>query len=258
MVPADLQQAVNLSQAAHWNQTEADWQRVLNLADCFCVELDGQVAASASAIVYGNRELAWIGMVLTLPEHRGKGLASALMRAVLDHCSDVSCVKLDATEAGAPVYRKFGFEDECIVERWSRPASAPCPPAELTDGGEADLELDQRAFGADRGRLLASFGTVCATGNGFAMHRPGRQAAQFGPCVSESPECARLLAAWAAAQYPQTPMFWDLFESHSVAREIAHGLRFVPARRLLRMTLAGKNITQDPSLIYAMSGFEFG
>jgi GNAT superfamily N-acetyltransferase len=258
MVPADLQQAVNLSQAAQWNQTEADWQRVLNLADCFCIELDGQVVASASAIVYGKRELAWIGMVLTLPEHRGKGLASTLMRATLDHCSDVSCVKLDATEAGAPVYRKFGFEDECIVERWSRPASAPCPTSDLTSGGHADLDLDRQAFGTDRAALLASFENVCATGNGFAMHRPGRQAAQFGPCVSETYESAQQLAAWATGQYPQTPMFWDLFESHPASREIAHSLRFAPARRLLRMTLAGKNIDHDPSLIYAMSGFEFG
>lgn len=254
----DLTQAVHLSQSAHWNQTENDWRRVLGLADCFCVELDGKVVASATAIVYGRRELAWIGMVLTLPEYRGRGLASALVQTSIDHCSDVYCVKLDATEAGAPVYRKFGFADECVVERWARPADAPAPASDLAAGGEADLELDRKAFGADRAALLSSFENVCATGNGFAMHRAGRQAAQFGPCVCESHESAEMLAAWAAAQHPQTPVFWDLFEGHGGARQLAHSLRYAPSRRLLRMTLGGKNIPQDPSLIYAMSGFEFG
>lgn len=258
MVPGDLAQALTLSESANWNQTAADWQRVLDLAESFCIELDGRIVASATAMVYGHRELAWIGMVLTLPEYRGRGLASTLVQASLDSCSDVACVKLDATEAGAPVYRKFGFEDECIVERWARPANAPAVLSDLTAGGEPDLALDRQAFGVDRSQLLASFPNTCAIDGAFLIHRPGRQAAQLGPCVAQSPELAESLAHWAVANCPQTPIFLDLFETHAAARNLAHSLRFAPARRLLRMSLAGKNIPQDPSLVYAMSGFEFG
>ncbi|BDC51262.1 acetyltransferase [Bryobacterales bacterium F-183] len=258
MAPADLPQALNLSTSANWNQTEEDWRRILHLADCFCTELDGQIVASASAMIYGNRDLAWIGMVLTLPAYRGRGLASTLVQAALDHCSDVYCVKLDATDLGAPVYRKYGFEDECVVERWSRQPSSTSCSTELTDGGEPILDLDRAAFGADRTALLASFPNICSTGDGFAMHRPGRQSAQFGPCVSETEESARLLAGWATARNSSNPLIWDLFESHPKARQLAHELRFTPARRLLRMSLGGKNVAEDPSLIYALTGFEWG
>src|ERR1700690_3620230 len=128
LTSADIRQAMLLKQTAGWNQTERDWLRGLELepGGCFCIERDGKLAATATAICYG-RNLAWIGMVLTRPEYRGQGMASQLMRRALEFLDgrQEQWVKLDATAMGSPLYRKLGFVDECPIERWVREPRAP-------------------------------------------------------------------------------------------------------------------------------------
>src|SRR5207244_2161109 len=121
---------------------------------CFGIERDGKLVATTTAICYGGR-LAWIGMVLTDVEYRGQGMATALMGRAMEFVDSrqVEIVKLDATDMGWPLYRRFGFADECAIERWERP---PRPAAAvMLDGGAFDPEMDLRAFGADRARLLS-------------------------------------------------------------------------------------------------------
>ncbi len=251
--PDDIPAAMRLTDAAAWNQTEADWRRNLKHSACFGIDLDGRLASSIAVTAYGT-SLAWIGMVLTLPEFRGRGCASALMRAAMDHAlgAGIDCIKLDATEAGAPVYRKFGFEDECVVERWRGTGSAE---TSVRGGGEPDWDLDREAFGADRRGLLESFPESFLEPFGHAMHRPGRTAAHFGPCVASDMETARSLALRAV----QGDTFWDLFAGHPRAIELAHSLRFTPARKLLRMSYKGRQLaSQNPELVYALAGFEWG
>lgn len=261
LVSGDLDAAMRLSSAAGWNQTREDWERLLQQAACFCVEEEetGEVVSSVSVAIYGESALAWIGMVLTLPDRRGRGYASRLMQAAMDHALGlgVTCIKLDATEAGAPVYRKFGFEDECVVERWRGASRDGAHPG----GGEVDAALDLEAFGADRTALLQTFPDVCVDPRGgHAMRRPGRTASQFGPCVARDAETAQSLAEWAVAMPDGggQPVFWDLFAGHHDAKRIAHQLEFTPARRLLRMSYKGRDVAQDPALVWALSGFEWG
>ena len=286
MQPSDGPQALALSQAVGWNQTPADWSLVIemNPEGCFAVECDGSVVATTSTIRYGTG-LAWIGMVLTHPEFRGRGYARALMGRALDHLKDVQTVKLDATEMGAPLYRKLGFVDECAIERWIRPPQ-PSAPADA-DGFIPQLEVDQQAFGADRSALLhrlaefeaASISTVVQAGSLRAvwqtalscLHAPGRvtnppQAAslhhtafamgrgnRFGPCVSRSKEAAEKLAQWFLGRHPNEEVLWDLFPENNLAQSFGFEL----SRRLTRMT-RGRNLRDDHSLIYAGAGFEFG
>src|ERR1700733_11291194 len=114
---SDVPQGLALSRAVGWNQTPADWALVIemNPQGCFAMECDGTLVATTTTIRYGT-ELAWIGMVLTHPEFRGRGYARALMCAAVDHLSDVATVKLDATEMGAPLYRQLGFEEDGVIE----------------------------------------------------------------------------------------------------------------------------------------------
>ena len=276
-----MPRALALSRAAGWNQTPADWALVIemNPEGCFGLECDGQLAATTSTIRYGTN-LAWVGMVLTHPEYRGRGFARTLMERALDHLSDVRTVKLDATEMGGPLYKKLGFVDECATERWIRPAGAPCemdlvsgnvPPARmLTHGGsieprpsgsgqtgklrfrdDSDSFLDEVAFGADRGALLhrlAQFEGSSAE-HAFALGRADR----FGPCVSRSREAAEQLALWFLARHPNEELLWDLFPENNLAASLG----FTLSRRLTRMT-RGHTLTGDNSLIYAGAGFEFG
>jgi GNAT superfamily N-acetyltransferase len=55
---------------------------------------------------------AYILNVYTDPEHRRKGIARALMHAVLDHCKQEGFISvwLHASEYGRPLYESMGFE----------------------------------------------------------------------------------------------------------------------------------------------------
>ncbi len=252
LIDGDSNDALLLSESASWNQDSIDWSRLIDFSDCFGVEVDGRIVASIGVTCYG-KELAWIGMVLTLPQHRGQGHASNLMRHAMDFAlgRNIACIKLDATDLGAPVYRKFGFEDECAVERWRGGVQRP----DIEGGaGPLDYDLDRAAFGADRQRLLDRFESSVAA-NGFACRRGGRTASHFGPCVARDLDSATPLAAWGASR---GPAFWDLFPGHPQAVQLAHSLGFTPARKLLRMSYRGRDVDQDPSLVYALAGFEWG
>src|SRR5690349_4704328 len=160
LVESDIPSAMQLKEAAGWNQTEADWRRLLRLEPngCFGAIKDGRLVATTTTTIHG--ELAWIGMVLVEPQHRRQGIAAELLKVALDYLKDkVDTIKLDARSLGQPVYEKSGFEVESEVERWSGTAPARSgetePPALLDDDTVRDLlNLDRLAFGADRSRLI--------------------------------------------------------------------------------------------------------
>lgn len=245
---ADVPHALALSTAVGWNQSTADWQLAIkmNPGGCFAMECDGIVVATTTTIRYGH-ELAWVGMVLTHPEYRGRGFARSLMERALEHLSDVSTIKLDATEMGAPLYRQIGFVDECPIERWIRQAQVTAPVA--VDEYRPSFALDKEAFGADRGALLNELAKIEAAslGESFAMGRGNR----FGPCVARSTEDAESLARWFLSRHPNEAILWDLFEPG-----LARSLGFERFRTLTRMTRG--EVRRDNSLIYAGAGFEFG
>src|SRR5690348_1877706 len=76
---ADLSGAVALSSLAGWNQTADDWSLLLYLEPqhCWGIEMDGLLGATTTLVCH-DRRLAWIGMVLTHPEFRRRGLARRL------------------------------------------------------------------------------------------------------------------------------------------------------------------------------------
>src|SRR6266545_2784623 len=200
LVEDDIPGAMRLKEAAHWNQTGEDWRNVLRLspAGCFGIDCEGRLAATATNVCYGDR-LAWIGMVLTHPDFRGRGLARRLMERSLEwlEARPVEWIKLDATDMGRPLYAKLGFQDECAIERWARPPGGAVPPLHLPAAQlETWASLDRSAFGADRAgllRVLAAGETAEVAGGGYGMGRPGANAAYFGPCVARSADAARAL-----------------------------------------------------------------
>ena len=252
---------MRLKEAAGWNQTESDWHRLLALepGGCFGIDCDGRLAATTTGVCFGN-DLAWIGMVLTHPDYRGRGLARALMEHALEYLDGrADWIKLDATEMGRPLYRKLGFEDECPVERWAR-AAAPPPPAELPAFANCN-ELDRAAFGADRRELLTLLARIesAALEDGYAMGRPGSNAAYFGPCVARKPATARRLLDWFLARHGHEKVSWDILPENREVVRLATECGFQPLRRLVRMARSGqRSFEHDDGLVYAIAGFEFG
>lgn len=264
---ADVPAGMRLKDAAGWNQTPADWRNLLELAPegCFGIDSDGTLVATTTAVCFGQ-DLAWIGMVLTDPAYRGRGLARRLMEHAIEclRARGVRWIKLDATDMGRPLYERLGFVTECAIERWMR---APAP-VEVRLGApgrfELDTALDREAFGADRSmvvRALARFEAAAIPSSGLALGRPGSRAAYFGPCVARSPEAARDLVAWFVGRHAAESVYWDLLRTNDAAVELAREFGFAPVRELARMALGARQaapLGNRDELVFATAGFEYG
>ena len=62
--------------------------------------------------VHPTGKVGYIANMFTYPEHRGKGIGSKLFALSVEAAKEAGCgeVSLDATEAGRPVYERYGFE----------------------------------------------------------------------------------------------------------------------------------------------------
>jgi len=116
MTAADVGMGDSLRALAGWNQTPADWRRILSLepGGCFVAEWDGLPVGTTTTTCYGT-ELAWIGMVLVHPDFRGRGIGRALM----DHCVEylkrrgLRSIMLDATPLGERLYSRAKSNLKC-------------------------------------------------------------------------------------------------------------------------------------------------
>jgi GNAT superfamily N-acetyltransferase len=257
LTAADVPAALELSTAAGWNQTAADWERMITLEPegCFGIDDDGRLAATTTLLCFGD-ELAWIGMVLTHRDHQRKGLAHRLMCAALDtaQARGVRTIKLDATDQGRPLYLSLGFIDEQPIERW-RAELLPRQGAASPPGTALPHGLDCEAFGANRARFVEALGKPAACGeDGYIMTRPGTRANYIGPCVAMTSERAAELFVFVLHG---GPWFWDLLPDNRAARDLAAQFGFVRVRELVRMR-SGPPIRKRDDLVWAIAGFEAG
>ena len=261
----DIPAAIQLSIEAGWNQTEDDWRLLVELAPdgCFGIEIDRELVSTATLFTYGTK-LAWVGMVLTRVEFRGRGFARRLLTHALSVADSqgVESVKLDATDEGRPLYEKLGFRQEQLTERWERPggrarAEGALPESSLS---QESLALDAKAFGVDRSALLQYLETThrpVTLGKSYLMSRPGRLNQYLGPCVAESYKAARTLIEGTLQQATSGGWFWDILPANEYAVTLARDLGFIPKRQLVRM-VRGKDQRGDEESIYALAGFELG
>jgi GNAT superfamily N-acetyltransferase len=254
---ADVPDGLELSRLAGWNQTDADWRRMLALAPdgCFCVEANGHVVASATLVTY-QQDCAWLGMVLTHPDWRSRGYARQLVGYVLEvaHSRAIPCIKLDATGQGQPLYESFGFRVEQPVERWERPGSLSFAASSQTCFPLAD----EAAYGYCRTQLLSSLGQVVGKENGsYVLTRPGAVRSYLGPCIAQDRDDAARLISPIIEGIPSAGWFWDLLPENRDAVELASTLGFRRVRTLARMRL-GSCLREQEQQIYALAGFEFG
>ncbi|TVP94383.1 MAG: GNAT family N-acetyltransferase [Planctomycetaceae bacterium] len=253
-----------LSALAGWNQTAADWRRLLldSPDGCFGIACDGNIVGTVTTTRYGQ-QLGWIGMMLVHPDYRRRGLATRLMQAAIDHLrdQDVATIRLDATPQGRPLYERLGFR---LDHSWTRTSSEPA--VALPGDGRSDertalqemevdrternpddqpalseslLAADRLALGADRSamlRRLAADSKLACHSNGYAMLRPGRTAWYLGPVMATDTEVAISLIRRLLASQPG-PFLWDVPGDNPSAANMAQTLGFSPIRTLYRMSL---------------------
>ena len=269
---SDIPAAMQLKEAAGWNQTEEDWRRLLMLEPlgCFGAIKDGRLVGTTTTTTYGN-DLAWIGMVLVDPQHRRQGIAAKLMNVALEYLRDrVATIKLDATALGQPVYEKFGFEVESLIERWSGTVSTQ--ERDTRSGATVNRSelfvLDQLAFNADRSRLLdaligsASVSPVLvrdADGNlsGYALARSGTRADYVGPLVAKDSEQPEILLDQVLSQLNGRRVYIDFNKECDISTSVLSERGFVKERDLIRMS-AGVASAKTSPLVIAIAGPEIG
>ena len=271
----DVPDALRLSTEAGWNQTAADWSRLLDLAPgaCFAGRLAGHLVATATVVGYGSTN--WIGMVIVERACRGRGFGTELLRRALEHGLGQGgvAVGLDATDLGRPVYLGQGFVDCAPIDRWLgqlTPGGPPgSPEVETLIGRVPDdaLVFDQSAAGLDRGALLRHLGqepdvSVLVARDqdlpvGLAFLRPGREHHHLGPVIAESGGVLQALLHAAAGRLAGQTVLVDALRNDLTSDRLAAcGLRV--QRRLQRMTYGRPQGILTGTRVAAATAFEWG
>ena len=105
--------------AVHAFLTEAYWslgrsretvERLIREARLVVAVYDAGGALVGFARVVSDAEnMAWLGDVYVLPEHRGRGLGIALSRAAVEEPSVAGCAWVLSTSTAHGLYERFGF-----------------------------------------------------------------------------------------------------------------------------------------------------
>ncbi len=258
--PADSLLA--LSDEAGWNQTEADWRRLLRCGRGFGLAAGNRPVASAVLLPY-DAGIAWISMVLVTAAWRRHGLARHLMREAVQACrARGRTAVLDATPAGEAVYRGLGFKPGLPLTRWHRPGAAAGPPPTAAAATPLPAEVvarDARAMGAPRSVLLnalAADGQRILHPQGSLLLRPGRRAWHLGPLVAETDEAAHTLLAAGLDLLGPAPAVADARDGSGLEPALA-AQGFAAQRPFRRMHL-GAPPAAEPELLWLTAGPEFG
>ena len=251
MTAADLPAAMDIKQQEGWNQTTNDWRLLLEDAPGLCLVALHQerVVATVAAIGY-EQQLAWIGMMLVQKDYRGLGLAKMLMKGILDRLEGYPIIKLDATPAGFPVYKKMGFEPEYTIYRMvlgpkQMPTTTGIQATPIDKAFLSDIvDYDNYIYGVKRQNLLRylyqqSPDTAMAAGSkeamkGFVLGRPGTNYHQLGPLMAESTGIAKDLVS-SALQRLDRPVVVDVLQDKTDFINWLLKQGFTIQRELIRM-----------------------
>jgi len=277
MTARDIPDGLRLCRAARWNQTSADWEFFLSSAPAgaLVAEERGSVIGSVATLPYGA--FTWVSMVLVDPEARGRGVGRLLLERGLALVPGHVTARLDATPAGEPLYRTLGFAAEFALARWLLPASARGSSrdelhayARPVASGDwpAILQMDRHVFGASRQGLLermaaeapeyawvlAHDGRVRA----YLFGRHGHVREHLGPLVADTRESAQILLHGCLDAHPGRTFFLDAPDRDDGWRDVLTDLGFAIERPFLRMHRGRLSAAGNPTVVYAVTGPEFG
>lgn len=279
MTLQDIPAGLRLCRLSLWNQVEADWRCFFDSAGGgWLAERDGEVVGTVAFLRYGHR-LSWLSMMLVDPRARLAGIGSRLLEAALEALAEESCVRLDATPAGEPLYCRYGFVPEygltrakvtVAAERFRRSRDTvrasvrPIGPGDLSEVFAKDGEI----FGADRSALLASFYARApelawtardqASLLGYCFGRPGYRYGQLGPIVADSPSVAIDLVSHCLSGQDGRTVVVDAPLPASEWTRWLESVGFERERPFLRMRRGENRYPGIPDRQFGIAGPEFG
>jgi GNAT superfamily N-acetyltransferase len=271
----DVPAGLRLCRLSGWNQIEEDWLTFLRLGPdaCRVIESDGAIVGTVATLRFAEK-FSWIAMVLVDPAVRGRGIGTDLLQEALTILKSDKCIRLDATDAGARIYRIRGFEEEYRLNRLV--AAAPIPPGATTETcrllSDTDLvevfELDKRVFGADRSALLRSFfmrapeyAWISRTGPhlaGYVFGRHGYNHEHLGPLVATSEATALALMSRCLAQTPARSFLIDVPGDLDEWNRWLENAGFARERSFLRMYRGSRVEPECERYQFGIAGPEFG
>ena len=262
---AHIAGATALSVEAGWNQTPDDWALFIDHGRTRGVFVDGELIATAATLPYGPR-LCYVSMVLVTARYRNRGIATGMLREAVGDLEASTCTAmLDATPAGAEVYRRLGFVDIFPLRRWQGEVGNASGAA-LRTATPHDIErlvtLDATAFGAARPFLIRDFlaraGTRALVSDaGFVVRRKGIRADQIGPLVAADADGAQQLLG-AALGLGAGPVFLDVPDHQQNLAAMLEALKFSVQRPFTRMARHLTTWPGDPAKLFVAAGPEFG
>ncbi|RJE84529.1 GNAT family N-acetyltransferase [Paracoccus onubensis] len=261
-----VEQAMELSAEAGWNQLPADWLLFLKQGRIFGL-FDGDVLIATAAIMPYGDDFAWIGMVLTRKAWRGRGFGTSLLKTCIAELEGQGrSAWLDATPSGEPIYRGLGFEPVSDFARWQGAGTGnrgnDLRPADAAKTDAAAIEAANAAFGADRTAFLRDLATRCpaarqSTKGAFSFGRDGRIATQIGPVVGTDDTAVAGLVDHVLSVL-EGPVFLDVAERCRKLTELLKARGFTRQRPFLRMRKGPHGTPGNPRDTAVIAGPEFG
>ena len=274
LTAADLDRADAIQQAAYGGGSRKDrLQLYLSLQPdgWLLATLDGEPAGIAGGTNYGT--VGQIGLVAVDPSKQRRGVALALMEHLLSWFAELRCpvIQLDASEAGAPLYRRLGFvedektlgftQDDCVL----RPAQSERISLLNVADIPALTAFDTPIFGGERAAVFAAALAEAPERAFFARDSEGQisgylfaQRQVLGPWAAHTPADAEALLA-AALALPFDGAIRTLTPgSNADAAKLLMRYGFSPRRILRRMRRGGATAAGRRSRLYGQASLAIG
>ncbi len=280
MQGTDMNTVMQIKNAENWNQTVEDWQFLMRSGSelCLVAVLKNRVIGTVTAINYQNR-LAWIGMMLVSKNHRGMGVGKLLLNTIIEKLKDCVSIKLDATPAGIPVYKKLGFIKEFTIDRMvsKEPRTIDTDQHRETPMGvsrilESDIthiaNIDKTLFGADRSDLFRflydshkNIGLQLKKNKqlkGYLFGRKGSDFVQVGPVMADSTLVARKLLCEVFQKLKGQSVVVDVLGDKTDLKNWLFSIGFSGQRSFTRMVLKSNKFSGKSENQFLICGPELG
>ena len=273
---------MDLKNAENWNQTQEDWLFILRSNPNYCLVaiLDNVVVGTVTAFNYQNK-IAWIGMMLVAKEYRGNGISKLLLATIIEKLNNCDSIKLDATSAGLPLYKKLGFIEEYEIKRliFRKALDIECvlnnfDSINLSRIIENNLkqigDFDETIFGSNRLKLFeflfwneSRAGFQVKQGDdliGFVFGRNGSNYFQVGPLMAHSTQVAKNLLTAVFSKLKKESLLVDIILLKDGLEDWLLSIGFEQQRSFTRMYLGSNKHCSHAQIEhqFLISGPEFG